>query len=189
MSTNRSTSLIVGFFLAICLVNPPSLSTETRRPEPTSTPKVQASGSVDFFIAAPKEVPKLLQKPVVLQWYAGKKILNDTELSYLLYQAGFRGKQHRLAWIVAKGESTGRPKSLNKFDCYGLFQINMSGELKADRLKKYKLKSVAALYDPLVNSKVAFKMSRKGTNWSAWTVNPYKRSSPDYPGIITRQPK
>ena len=106
-----------------------------------------------------------------------------------LYQAGFRGKEHRLAWIVAMGESTGRPKAFNGPCCHGLFQINMSGNLKADRLKRYGLKSVTDLYNPLVNSKVAFKMSRKGTNWSAWTVNPYKRSGAEYPGVVTKQPK
>jgi hypothetical protein len=65
----------------------------------------------------------------------------------------------------------------------------MNGNLKTDRLQRYGLKSVADLYNPLTNSKVAFKMSKKGTNWSAWTVNPYKRSSHDYPGIVTHQPK
>jgi hypothetical protein len=191
MSTNRSSSFILAFFLGVCLLNPPAFSTENLKPEPTSlpTPKVQVTGPVEFFTPAPTEVPKQLRKPVPAKWYAGKKILKDVELSYLLYQAGFRGKEHRLAWIVAMGESTGRPKAFNGHCCHGLFQINMSGNLKADRLKRYGLKSVADLYNPLVNSKVAFKMSRKGTNWSAWTVNPYKRSGAEYPGVVTKQPK
>jgi hypothetical protein len=143
---------------------------------------------VVFFTPAPTEIPKLLRKPVVPKWYAGKKILTDTELSFLLYHVGFRGKEHRLAWIVAMGESTGRPGSLNSSGCYGLFQINMSGSMKADRLEKYKLKSVKDLFDPAVNAKVAFHMSRQGKNWSAWTVNPYKRSAPDYPGVVKHLP-
>lgn len=191
MSTNRGTSFILAFFLGVCLLNPPAFSTENLKPEPTSKPTttIQVSGPVEFFTPVPAEVPQPLRKPVPKKWYAGKKILSDVELSYLLYQAGFRGKEHRLAWIVAMGESTGKPKAFNGHCCYGLFQINMSGALKADRLEKYKLKSVAALYNPLVNSKVAFKMSNKGTNWSAWTVNPYKRSGANYPGVITKQPE
>lgn len=186
MSTNRTVSWTLTFFLGVCLLNPPALSTEKPVPEPTS--KVQASSPLKFFTPVSKEIPKMLRKPVPKKWYAGKKILNDTELSYLLYEVGFRGKEHRLAWIVVKGESTGRPKSLNSSHCYGLFQINMTGELKADRLKKYKLKSVLDLFNPVVNAKVAFLMSRRGTNWGAWTVNPYKRSSSKYPGIVKHLP-
>lgn len=86
------------------------------------------------------------------------------------------------------GESTGRPGSFNKTCCHGLFQINMTGSMKADRLSRYKLNTVADLYDPLVNSKIAFHMSRKGTDWSAWTVNPHKRSAAEYPGVVKSLP-
>lgn len=191
MSTNRNIRRILAFFIGICLLNPPPLPTENLKPEliAKSMRVVQAPGQLK--VAKPKSVKTLtsLIKPTPMKWYAGKTMLTDRELSYLLYEVGFRGKEHRLAWIVAKGESTGRPKSLNSSGCYGLFQINMSGEMKSDRLKKYKLKSVRDLFNPVTNSKIAFMMSRKGTNWSAWTVNPYKRSSYNYPGIVTHQPK
>jgi hypothetical protein len=134
------------------------------------------------------EIPESLRKPPVPKWYAGKKILDSRELSFLLYEAGFRGKAHRLAWIVAMGESTGRPGSVNRYGCYGLFQINMSGSLKADRLVRYNLKSVKALLNPAVNARVAFRMSRQGTRWGAWTVDPYARSGHGYPGVVKSLP-
>jgi hypothetical protein len=183
LSTNKSAARVLAVFLLLCLLFAPAkpASVETKATAtPTPSPSVSAKADTALALLKPKPKPKA--------WYAGKKILTSRELSYLLYQAGFRGKQHRLAWIVAMGESTGRPKSFNGHCCHGLFQINMAGSLKADRLEKYKLKSVAALYDPLVNSKIAFQMSNKGTNWSAWSVNPYKRSGSKYPGVITQQP-
>ena len=186
-TANKDAARILASFLAVCILFAPAQSSEKADTEvavtPTQQPSVSPKVETEFSLLNRK--PKLAAKA----WYSGKKILSAHELSYLLHEAGFRGKEHRLAWIVAMGESTGRPKAFNGHCCHGLFQINMAGALKADRLEKYGLKSVAALYNPLVNSKVAFKMSNKGTNWSAWTVNPHKRSGKDYPGIITKQPK
>jgi hypothetical protein len=126
-------------------------------------------------------------------WYAGKKILNSRELSYLLYQAGFRGKGHKVAFGVAMRESTGRPKSFNGTCCYGLFQINMNGSLGDSRLKKLKLQKITDLYDPLVAAKAAYFMSNRGKIWTSWSIDVQTgkglhliaRFMPKYPGIIT----
>lgn len=189
MSTNRTANKdaarILASFLAVCVLLTPASGKEVDTEVAVTKQQTSVSPKVETEFSLLNRKPK----PAAKAWFAGKKILSPVELSYLLYEAGFRGREHRLAWIVAMGESTGRPKAFNGHCCHGLFQINMSGALKADRLEKYELKSVAALYNPLVNSKVAFKMSNKGTNWSAWTVNPHKRSGKDYPGIITQQPE
>lgn len=199
MSTRASTSVVslrvLGFFLGCCLLVPPASGEKSSAgPEPTARPMTSSPGK--FFTPVPTLIPAPLLKPAepvvpapVKKWYAGKEILSERELSFLLYEAGFRGKAHRLAWVVAMGESTGRPGSFNGSCCHGLFQINMAGSLKADRLNRYGLESVSELYDPAVNAKVAFRMSRQGTRWAAWSVNPYNRSAPDYPGVIRSLPK
>jgi hypothetical protein len=187
LSTSKSAAKVIAVFLLLCLLFAPSRSNREAETEvavkPSQIPSVSATAKTDLSLL------KLKPAPAPKAWFAGKKILSSRELSYLLYQAGFRGKEHRLAWIVAMGESTGRPKSFNGHCCHGLFQINMAGALKVDRMQRYGLKSVAELYNPLVNSRVAFKMSKKGTNWSAWSVNPHKRSGSEYPGIVTRLSK
>ena len=192
MSTRVDTKKVLlgalGFFLGACLLVTPVAKEPLTKPVSSPSPRFTFAPSKPEVPLALRVPAKPVPKPQPA-WYAGKKILSPKELSFLLYQAGFRGKEHRLAWIVAMGESTGKPKALNKHSCYGLFQIRMSGRLEADRLRKYKLKSATDLFNPLTNAKVAFRMSNQGTNWSAWTVNPRKRSAGKYPGVVTSLPR
>jgi len=99
--------------------------------------------------------------------------LSDTELVALLKAVGFEGQALKVAWAVAKKESTGRPLAHNGNastgdNSYGLFQINMLGELGEDRRAKFGLDSNAELLNPVVNAQVAYHMSDGGKNWSAW---------------------
>jgi hypothetical protein len=99
--------------------------------------------------------------------------LSDTELVALLKAVGFEGQALKVAWAVAKKESTGRPLAHNGNastgdNSYGLFQINMLGELGVDRRAKFGLGSNAELLNPVVNAQVAYHMSDGGKNWSAW---------------------
>lgn len=112
-----------------------------------------------------------------------KTMLSDIELVSILKQAGFSGYALKYAWAVAVKESTKRPMAYNKSsDCYGLFQINMSGSLGTDRVAKYSLKSEKDLFDPLTNAKIAYKMSDGGKNWSAWsTENSALKIIKDFP--------
>lgn len=116
--------------------------------------------------------------------YSAKSILPDSELVAILKQAGFSGYALKYAWAVAIKESTGRPMAHNKSsDCYGLFQINMSGSLGTDRIAKYNLSSREDLFDPLANARIAYQMSNGGKNWSAWsTENSAKAFVAKYPG-------
>jgi len=103
--------------------------------------------------------------------YDRKTQLSDKELDSILRQAGFSGRGLEMARAVAFYESTNRPMALNKdSNCYGLFQINMTGSMGPDRRKKYGLKSNEDLYNPLINAQIAYKMSSGGTNWSAWST-------------------
>lgn len=103
--------------------------------------------------------------------------LSDSQLVSILREAGFEGKALRMAWAIAVQESTSRPFAFNKSsNCYGLFQINMSGSMGADRRTKFNLDSNNDLFNPLTNAKVAYHMSSKGSDWSAWsTENSAKR--------------
>lgn len=110
--------------------------------------------------------------------YDRKTQLSDKELDIILRQAGFKGNGLKMAKAITFYESTNRPMSLNRSsECYGLFQINMSGSLGPNRRQKYGLKSNEDLYNPLISAQIAYQMSNGGSNWGAWsTENAAKKS-------------
>lgn len=116
--------------------------------------------------------------------YDKSTILSDEEIIRILKLAGFSGSALKMAWAVAVRESTLRPFALNKAsNCYGLFQINMSGSLGPARRDKYGIGSNDDLFDPLTNAKIAYQMSNGGKNWSAWsTETSAKKLATQFPG-------
>ena len=126
---------------------------------------------------APKEV---VQEVVVidpLEKYRGAKELSEAELRELLEAVGFEGKALRTAWAVAMKESNGRPRAHNGDlrtgdNSYGIFQINMLGDLGEDRRDKFNLDTNKELFDPVTNAKIAFFMTAGGADWSSWKVHP-----------------
>lgn len=105
--------------------------------------------------------------------YRNYTTLTDLELKDLLWAVGFRGKHLVEAWAVAKKESNGRPLALNQShrtgdSSFGLFQINMLGDLGPDRREKFNLTANAELFNPVLNADIAFYMSDGGSNWSSW---------------------
>lgn len=115
---------------------------------------------------------------------SGKGIVGGShrEFAKFLYDVGFRGQKLRTAFAVALAESSGRAGAHNfegRDKSYGIFQINMKGNLSQQRLaktwntydkKQFKLTSEADLYDPRLNAQVAYHMSNHGRDWSAWTT-------------------
>jgi cell wall-associated NlpC family hydrolase len=94
-----------------------------------------------------------------------------------LQQAGFKGEALKTAWGIAKRESSGRPTAYNPNrstgdDSYGLFQINMLGNLGPSRRKQFGISKNEDLYDPIVNAKAAFRMSGGGKDFGAWGIGP-----------------
>jgi hypothetical protein len=94
----------------------------------------------------------------------------------ILIEAGFRGEALRTAWAVVMKESTGRPTAYNGNEAtgdksYGIFQINMIGDLGPARREKFKLSSNNELFNPLKNAKIAYHMSNGGENWSSWNID------------------
>jgi len=52
---------------------------------------------------------------------------------------------------------------------YGIFQINMLGELGIDRKEKFELRSNVLLFDPVINAEITYYMTKGGEDWSSWS--------------------
>jgi hypothetical protein len=108
-----------------------------------------------------------------LKKYENANTLTDQELVELLSAVGFEGQDLKEAWAIAKKESNGRPLAHNGNtktgdNSYGMFQVNMLGELGVDRREQFGLKSNSDLLNPVVNAQIAYYMSKGGENWTAW---------------------
>jgi len=113
------------------------------------------------------------KKEATLKKYENANTLTDQELVELLSAVGFTGQDLKEAWAIAKKESNGRPLAHNGNiktgdNSYGMFQVNMLGELGVDRREQFGLKSNSDLLNPVVNAKIAYHMSNGGENWTAW---------------------
>jgi hypothetical protein len=105
--------------------------------------------------------------------YKPSEMLTDEDLALLLKSVGFEGSGLKKAWSIAKRESNGRPLAYNGDrktgdSSYGLFQINMIGNLGPERLEKFDLKSNKELFDPVTNAEITYYMTDGGSDWSAW---------------------
>ena len=124
-----------------------------------------------------------------LDKYRGATELTDTELVDLLSLVGFEGKSLKTAWAVAMRESRGNPTSRNNTpatgdNSYGLFQINMIGNLGDVRREKFNIEKNSDLFDPVTNAKAAFYMTARGTNWGSWGLGPDAYDgSPEEPSV------
>jgi len=194
--SNRTLLGVLGFFLAVCLVFAPTHPSQGPKTKPTA--QTTAASIPNFLHPAKSKTPSFVLKKKVnaSAWFTGKKIFTAKELSFLLYQAGFRGYGHKVAFGVAMKESTGRAGSFNG-SCWGLFQIYMLGKTGQDRLQLFHLKSPSDLFNPLTAAKAAYFMSAHGKVWTAWSIDLSKgrglnliaRFMPIYPGVVTHLPK
>jgi hypothetical protein len=124
--------------------------------------------------SATQQVAFLVSKEKKLEKYENAHNLTDGQLVDMLRYVGFEGKFLRSACAIAKAESNGRPLAFNGNvktgdSSYGVFQINMLGELGSDRRDKFELKSNAELLNPVVNAKIALHMTKGGKDWSSWS--------------------
>lgn len=131
------------------------------------------------------EVVEVVQVVDPLDKYRGVTSLEKGELKELLAAVGFEGKALRTAWAVAMKESNGRPKAHNDNvntgdNSYGIFQINMIGQLGEARREKFDLIKNADLFDPVTNAQIAFYMTGGGTDWSSWKVYPGQHNGERY---------
>jgi len=105
--------------------------------------------------------------------YGPSEMLTDEKLKLLLETVGFEGAGLKKAWSIAKRESNGRPLAYNGNkntgdSSYGLFQINMIGNLGPTRLEKFDLQSNKELFDPVTNAEITYYMTDGGSDWSSW---------------------
>jgi murein DD-endopeptidase MepM/ murein hydrolase activator NlpD len=117
----------------------------------------------------------------------GKGALSNSELISVLSGAGFSGSSLETAFRVVRAESGGRPSALNpnaKTGDYslGLFQVNMIGNLGKRRNENYLktygdigYKGPESLYDPAINARIAYDISKGGTKWTDAWVNTSKK--------------
>lgn len=112
-----------------------------------------------------------------------KDALSNSDLISVLSNAGFSGSSLETAFRVVRAESGGRPGALNDYAktgdySLGLFQVNMIGDLgrrrNANYLKEYAgigYKGPESLYDPAINARIAYDISKGGTKWTDAWVN------------------
>ena len=105
--------------------------------------------------------------------YTSSEMLTPKDLKDLLWAVGFEGSSLKTAWAIARVESNGRPMALNDNKrtgdkSYGIFQINMLGQLGVTRLDKFELVSNKELFDPVTNAEITYYMTKGGTDWSSW---------------------
>ncbi len=105
--------------------------------------------------------------------YKHSEMLAPEDLKDLLWAVGFEGNALKTAWAVANVESNGRPMALNDNKStgdksYGIFQINMLGQLGVKRLEKFELVSNKELFDPVTNAEITYYMTKGGKDWSSW---------------------
>ena len=101
--------------------------------------------------------------------------LSRSELVEVLRSVGFYGHGLETALAIIHLESTNKVYAHNQNsetgdNSYGLFQINMVGDMGPARLEKYGLESNEDLFDPEVNARVAYEISGGGKSWGAWTT-------------------
>ena len=99
----------------------------------------------------------------------------NTQVLGWLKRAGFKGPALRTMYGIVMRESGGNPHAYNgkgNDRSYGLAQINMLGKMGADRQKQWKLSSYDDLFDPMVNARVAYRMSQGGRDFGPWGLGP-----------------
>ena len=120
--------------------------------------------------------------------YKHSEMLAASDLKDLLWAVGFEGTALKTAWAVARVESNGRPLALNDNTktgdkSYGIFQINMLGNLGDDRKEKFELVSNKELFDPVTNAEITYYMTKGGKDWSSWpnSIGKARNLIPEFP--------
>ena len=146
----------------------------TVQPGPTSS---QALTTLPLqVIKTEKQLKREILDKFSNDTYKHSEMLAASDLKDLLWAVGFEGTALKTAWSVARVESNGRPMALNDNiktgdKSYGIFQINMLGELGINRKEKFELVSNKELFDPVTNAEITYYMTKGGKDWSAWSAS------------------
>ncbi len=101
--------------------------------------------------------------------------LSPSQIAQVAREAGLPESAIPTAVAIALAESSGdtnahNPNAATGDNSYGLWQINMIGDMGPARRKQYGLSANEELFNPLVNAKVMVAMSNGGKNWSPWST-------------------
>jgi hypothetical protein len=99
--------------------------------------------------------------------------LSDAQIAGAAKSAGFSGNGLVIAVAVALAESSGNANAHNPVppdNSYGLWQINMLGDMGPARRKQFGLSSNSELFNPNTNAKAAYAISNGGKNWRPWST-------------------
>jgi hypothetical protein len=140
----------------------------------------------------PQKTEKQLKREILDKFsndtYHSSEMIAPEDLKDLLWAVGFEGTALKTAWAVATVESNGRPMALNDNKStgdksYGIFQINMLGELGIKRKEKFDLVSNKELFDPVTNAEITYYMTKGGKDWSSWpnTIGKAKEIVKEFP--------
>lgn len=159
--------LVTTFGITSLLGSMPMASAENNLLKPIET--ILDAATQEAALVVFKEDSELKLKK-----YENSYSLTDSELVDLLKTTGFKGKALKIAWAVAKAESNGRPLAFNGNiktldQSYGVFQINMLRMLGEDRRERFDLDHNADLFNPVINAKIVYRMTRGGEDWSSWS--------------------
>lgn len=92
------------------------------------------------------------------------------------------------ATAIAIAESGGNTQAHNgrgRDDSYGLWQINMYGDMGPARRTQFGITSNSQLYDPAVNARAMFHISGGGKNWQPWSTYDGLRYKAAYPAALS----
>ena len=98
--------------------------------------------------------------------------LSWAQVAQAAYAAGFRGSELQTVVALTGVESGRNPRAHNAVppdNSYGLWQINMIGNLGPSRKKSLGLSTYEQLYDPNVNARAAWDISGHGSSFRPWT--------------------
>lgn len=108
--------------------------------------------------------------------------LSLAQLKWVAMQAGFSSGAASVMAAIAMAESSGRPTAHNPNastgdNSYGLWQINMIGNMGPERRRLFGIPSNEALFDPLTNAKAAFRIyqSQGLRAWSVYSSGRYRQ--------------
>lgn len=102
----------------------------------------------------------------------GADRLSVSQMVDLAKQAGFDENQASIMAAIAAAESSGNPRAHNpvgRDNSYGLWQINMLGNMGPERRRQFGIESNEQLWDPSINAKAA-KTIFDQQGFDAWTV-------------------
>jgi len=108
-------------------------------------------------------------------------IVSDKLIAAYALSAGFVADDAVTAVAIALAESRGNANAHNRnlfirADAYGLWQINMFGELEKKRLTEFGIVIKEQLFDPVINAKAAYKVFQSSgfKAWQVWTTGSYR---------------